>query len=238
MYWGMLLMIWSGSLNVPWQYRHSLEQLRKMVGSEHSEVPNFCAREWPTVLSNLAKKLLYVLHHSEAVIFVGHKGLSQTPLSFVVWYTPESCSAFCFCGSAFHGQICRDPKFNTSKAKLPPPLLLLFLYFLPWHHHPLNQTELFFPPSTYLCEQSFSVLRAIKEKKSNINDAKSCLIIAIITLHPLTQELIWERKATLGSLNMYFPLCLLVINQHLKILFWSILDKESFQKLTQLRTNF
>lgn len=140
--------------------------IRKMVGPEHSEVFNSHAREWLTVLSNLAKMPLYLLHLSEAGLFVGHKGLSQTPLSFGVWYTSESCSSFCFCGNPLHGQIGRDPKFNTSKIKLPHSLLLFFSIFSTLAPPSTQSNTTLSPSSTYLCEKNFSALRAKKEKKN------------------------------------------------------------------------
>lgn len=70
---------------------------------------------------------------------------------------------------------------------------------------------------------------------SALMDTKPCLATAIITLHPQTPELIWEKRATLNSVKYAFPFRLLLINQHFKIWVLSILDKPSFQKITQLR---
>ena len=237
MRWGMLLVIWSVSLNVLGSTTFP-RTIRKMVGPEHSEVFNVHAREWPTVLSNLAKMPLYLLHLSEAGIFVGLKGLSQTPLSFGVWYTSESCSSSAFVEILCMVKLVETPNLTPPKSNYLALCSSFFLYFLPWHHHPFSQTQLYFPHLFIYVKKVSQHLELKKKKKSNITDAKSCLIIAVITFHPLTQELIWDRKAILNSLNVHFPLCLLVINQHFKVLFWSILDKETFQKLTQLRRNF
>lgn len=155
----MLLVILSGSLNVPWQYRCSLEQLGRSLAQDTlqylTSVPEsdwLSSLTWPRhpCTDFISPKRSYLWALSD----------SHDPSLLWRWYTPESCS-FCFCGNPFHSQIW-DPKFDTSKTKLPYLLVLFFLYFLPLSH-PLSQTKLFLPHL-----QSFLALRTIKEKNKAI----------------------------------------------------------------------
>lgn len=165
MHWRMLLVIWSVFLNVLGCTTFP-RTIRKMVGPEHSEVFNFHAREWPTVLSNLAKMPLYLLHLSEADIFVGHKGLSQIPLSFGIWYTSESCSSSAFVEILCMVKLVETPNLTPPKSNCLALCSSFFLYFLPWHHHPLSQTQLYFPHLLIYVKRVSQHLELKKKKKA------------------------------------------------------------------------
>ena len=164
MHWRMLLVIWSVFLNVLGCTTFP-RTIRKMVGPEHSEVFNFHAREWPTVLSNLAKMPLYLLHLSEADIFVGHKGLSQIPLSFGIWYTSESCSSSAFVEILCMVKLVETPNLTPPKSNCLALCSSFFSIFSTLAPPSTQSNTTLFPSSTYLCEKSLSALRAKKEKK-------------------------------------------------------------------------
>lgn len=106
---------------------------------------------------------LYLLHLSEAGVFVGHKGLSPFPLVSGTLLNPDPPSAFveilCMV------KLVETPNLTPPKSNCLTLCSSFFLYFLPWHHHPLSQTQLYLPHLLTYVKKISQHLELKKKKK-------------------------------------------------------------------------